>query len=121
MQINVEDTRLVVAEYIIDKHKIETIELKLCHGAKCIGCEVCFVACNDGAHQCIDLRPGSRVPRVRACDCVGCNLCALVCPVDGCISMKTVETGLKPLTWEQYAAAGMKGYRRGRRKRRHAS
>lgn len=89
--------------------------------AKCIGCEVCFTACNDGAHQCIDLRPGSRVPRVRARDCVGCNLCALVCPVDGCISMKTVKTGLKPLTWERYAAAGMKGYRLGRRMRRHAS
>ncbi|MEK7384164.1 MAG: NAD-dependent dihydropyrimidine dehydrogenase subunit PreA [Elusimicrobiota bacterium] len=71
--------------------------------ASCIGCQVCFVACNDGSHQCIDLRRGSRVPRVRAADCVGCNLCALVCPVDGCITMKPVNTGRRPLTWEQFS------------------
>ncbi len=40
IQINVEDTRLGVAEYIIDKHKIETIELKWGQGAKCIGGEI---------------------------------------------------------------------------------
>ena len=37
VQMNVEDTRLGVAEYIIDKHKLETIELKWGQGAKCIG------------------------------------------------------------------------------------
>lgn len=40
IQMNVEDTRLGVAEYIIDKHKIETIELKWGQGAKCIGGEI---------------------------------------------------------------------------------
>ncbi len=40
VQMNVEDTRLGVAEYIIDKHKIETIELKWGQGAKCIGGEI---------------------------------------------------------------------------------
>lgn len=59
--------------------------------ASCIGCQICVVACNDGAHQCIDLPPNSRVPRVRLQDCVGCNLCALVCPVDNCISMKPLD------------------------------
>ena len=38
--MNVEDTRLGVAEYIIDKHKIDTIELKWGQGAKCIGGEI---------------------------------------------------------------------------------
>ena len=38
--MNVEDTRLGVAEYIIDKHKLETIELKWGQGAKCIGGEI---------------------------------------------------------------------------------
>ena len=40
VQMNVEDTRLGVAEYIIDKHGIETIELKWGQGAKCIGGEI---------------------------------------------------------------------------------
>jgi len=38
--MNVEDTRLGVAEYIIDRHKLETIELKWGQGAKCIGGEI---------------------------------------------------------------------------------
>jgi glutamate synthase domain-containing protein 2 len=40
IQMNVEDTRLGVAEYIIDKHGIKTIELKWGQGAKCIGGEI---------------------------------------------------------------------------------
>jgi glutamate synthase domain-containing protein 2 len=40
VQMNVEDTRLGVAEYIIKKHGIETIELKWGQGAKCIGGEI---------------------------------------------------------------------------------
>jgi glutamate synthase domain-containing protein 2 len=40
VQMNVEDTRLGVAEYIIKKHSIETIELKWGQGAKCIGGEI---------------------------------------------------------------------------------
>ncbi len=80
--------------------------------SKCIGCDVCYAACNDGAHQCIavDSRGGNRKPRVLQDDCVGCNLCSLVCPVDGCITMKSVDTGLPPLTWDEYAKAGMTGY-----------
>ncbi|MDD3141314.1 MAG: FMN-binding glutamate synthase family protein [Lachnospiraceae bacterium] len=40
IQMNVEDTRLGVAEYIINKHGIDTIELKWGQGAKCIGGEI---------------------------------------------------------------------------------
>ncbi|MCC6345731.1 MAG: FMN-binding glutamate synthase family protein [Nitrospirales bacterium] len=40
VQMNVEDTRLGVAEYIIDRHGLETIELKWGQGAKCIGGEI---------------------------------------------------------------------------------
>ena len=40
VQMNVEDTRLGVAEYISRKHKLETIELKWGQGAKCIGGEI---------------------------------------------------------------------------------
>ncbi len=40
VQINVEDTRLGVAEYLIEKHQLETIELKWGQGAKSIGGEI---------------------------------------------------------------------------------
>jgi len=40
VQMNVEDTRLGVAEYVTDKLGVESIELKWGQGAKCIGGEV---------------------------------------------------------------------------------
>jgi dihydropyrimidine dehydrogenase (NAD+) subunit PreA len=83
---------------------------------KCIGCNLCYIACEDGAHQCIDLTspdalklglgpgrvPHKPVPSVREEDCVGCNLCSLVCPVDECITMTVIENGQSPMTWSNY-------------------
>lgn len=40
VQMNVEDTRLGVAEYVSSKHKLDTIELKWGQGAKNIGGEI---------------------------------------------------------------------------------
>ena len=40
VQMNVEDTRFGVAEYVSSKHGLETIELKWGQGAKCIGGEI---------------------------------------------------------------------------------
>ena len=34
--------------------------------------------------------------------CVGCNMCSLVCPVEGCITMKEVDTGQPPMNWNEY-------------------
>jgi dihydropyrimidine dehydrogenase (NAD+) subunit PreA len=96
--------------------------------AKCIKCNLCYVACTDAAHQCIDLidATGGVVqphaydvrsngkqevsanrpqPRVREMDCVGCRLCYNVCPVDRCIEMVEVPSGRAPVTWEQLAAS----------------
>ena len=81
---------------------------------KCIACNLCYIACEDGAHQCIDLVPpdghglgpgrvpGKPIPQVREADCVGCNLCAIVCPVDECIAMVTIDRGLQPMSWSDY-------------------
>ncbi|MFM2377138.1 MAG: hypothetical protein RLZZ165_2235 [Bacteroidota bacterium] len=74
---------------------------------KCIGCQLCYIACDDGAHQAIALpTDGSRVPRIIEENCVGCNLCSLVCPVEQCITMEKRDDGKESLTWEQRTAAG---------------
>lgn len=75
---------------------------------KCIGCGVCYVACNDGAHQAIaahaDGRGRTRVEILEA-KCVGCNLCSLVCPVDSCITMQRIDTvGERILPYKEFAA-----------------
>jgi dihydropyrimidine dehydrogenase (NAD+) subunit PreA len=122
------------------------------HEEKCIGCELCYTACWDGAHQCIHLdrvagnanghtppasyearsraaiavtpipkldgggsqqvgaepyaTPLARIPRVDESECVGCNLCMLVCPVENCITMERIDTGLPSQSWEQRTALG---------------
>ena len=40
VQMDVEDTRFGVAEHVLEKHGLETIELKCGQGAKCIGGEI---------------------------------------------------------------------------------
>ena len=89
---------------------------------KCIKCNLCYIACNDTAHQCIDLvsHEGAIVepqsydvrsngkhdavetrprPVVREEDCVGCRLCYNVCPVDNCIQMVELPSGRSRVTW----------------------
>jgi dihydropyrimidine dehydrogenase (NAD+) subunit PreA len=95
---------------------------------KCIKCDLCYIACNDAAHQCIDLigADGTVVPprayqvtsngkhtavttrpqpRVREDDCVGCRLCYNVCPVDACIQMAEVPSGRPPVSWAELTAS----------------
>src|SRR5690606_2793973 len=93
---------------------------------KCIQCNLCYVACDEGAHQCIDITvdgavidsagiasmrasnhagegPGKPRPQpvVREEDCVGCDLCSLVCPVEDCITMVTVPPERPSVTWNE--------------------
>jgi dihydropyrimidine dehydrogenase (NAD+) subunit PreA len=71
--------------------------------SKCIQCNLCFIACNDAAHQCIDMIPynGKNQPKVREVDCVGCALCFIVCPVENCISMVRKDDSKEAVTWNQ--------------------
>ncbi len=69
---------------------------------KCIECQLCYTACEDGAHQAIGLpQNGSRVPFIIEENCVGCNLCSLVCPVEQCITMVRKDDGTERLTWKE--------------------
>jgi dihydropyrimidine dehydrogenase (NAD+) subunit PreA len=95
---------------------------------KCVGCNLCYVACRDTAVHCIHnageplaaghLAPTrdaaialsaarrTHVPWVDESECIGCNLCSHVCPVDGCITMKDV-TGDRPFeSWNDRIAKG---------------
>ena len=77
---------------------------------KCIGCKLCQIACDDGAHQCIHDSPDPkvRVPVIDESECVGCNLCQIVCPVAGCISMVEVKNDFPPATWNEHVEKGAK-------------
>ncbi|HKI77973.1 MAG TPA: NAD-dependent dihydropyrimidine dehydrogenase subunit PreA [Ignavibacteriaceae bacterium] len=70
---------------------------------KCIHCNLCYIACEDGAHQCIDLiqENGNTKTVVRESDCVGCDLCSIVCPVEGCIAMVRLDDGKEEKTWNE--------------------
>jgi len=75
---------------------------------KCIECQICYTACEDGAHQAIGLsnQEGVRVPYIIEENCVGCNLCSLVCPVEDCISMVRKDDGKEHLTWGERTKKG---------------
>ncbi len=75
---------------------------------KCIGCQLCYTACEDGAHQAIALSsdPANRVPSIIDENCVGCNLCSLVCPVEDCITMERRDDAKQHLTWAERTTAG---------------
>lgn len=73
---------------------------------QCIHCNKCHIACEDGAHQCIERitdEHGKPALKVREEDCVGCNLCSIVCPVDGAIDM-IEQSGERPMTWNERQA-----------------
>lgn len=74
---------------------------------KCIGCQLCYIACEDGAHQAIGLgQNGTRVPFIIEENCVGCNLCSLVCPVENCITMIRKDDGEKYESWKDRTEKG---------------
>ncbi len=61
--------------------------------AKCIHCNLCHTACNDGAHQAIRLETSNGTTHLEVEDdyCVGCRLCQYVCPVEDCITFEGLE------------------------------
>ena len=73
------------------------------HPENCIRCNLCYVACEDGAHQSFDFQEidGHRYPHVIEAECVGCNLCYLICPSPGAITMERRDDGSHPQSWRE--------------------
>ena len=76
---------------------------------KCIHCGLCYIACEDTAHQAINLSYGTpyNTYSIKEPECVGCNLCSLVCPVDNCITMVEQRTGDEYLNWKEFQKRGL--------------
>jgi len=68
---------------------------------QCIQCGLCYIACEDTAHQAITATriDGKRHYEVIDAECVGCNLCQHVCPVENCITMNPVDNGKPFMNW----------------------
>ncbi len=67
----------------------------------CIKCGRCFIACEDTSHQAItETKGGQRHFEVIDEECVGCNLCVTVCPVENCLTMEQMTSGVDPRTDE---------------------
>jgi dihydropyrimidine dehydrogenase (NAD+) subunit PreA len=76
---------------------------------KCIHCGLCYIACEDGSHQSINLEYGNpyNTYSIKEDECVGCNLCKLVCPVDQCITMVEQRKGDEYLNWKEFQKRGL--------------
>ncbi len=76
---------------------------------KCIHCGLCYIACEDTAHQAINLSYGTpyNTYSIKEPECVGCNLCSLVCPVDNCITMVEQRKGDEYLNWKEFQKRGL--------------
>ncbi|MEW9306189.1 NAD-dependent dihydropyrimidine dehydrogenase subunit PreA [Labrys neptuniae] len=65
----------------------------------CIKCGRCHIACEDTSHQAItNMVAGERKFEVIEEECVGCNLCAVVCPIENCITLEPVTSGVDKRT-----------------------
>ncbi|MBC7888742.1 MAG: NAD-dependent dihydropyrimidine dehydrogenase subunit PreA [Ferruginibacter sp.] len=76
---------------------------------KCIHCGLCYIACEDGSHQSIQLEYGKPYNRytIKDEECVGCNLCQLICPVTDCITMVEHRVAPEYLNWKDYQRLGL--------------
>jgi len=67
----------------------------------CIKCGRCHIVCEDTSHQAISAtKDGERHFEVMDDECVGCSLCVNICPVENCLTMEEMTSGVDPRTDE---------------------
>jgi dihydropyrimidine dehydrogenase (NAD+) subunit PreA len=71
---------------------------------KCIGCGLCYIACEDTSHQAIskEVLSDKNLYQIIEKECVGCNLCAHICPVTDCIRMIPQKSSEPYRNWTQH-------------------
>jgi dihydropyrimidine dehydrogenase (NAD+) subunit PreA len=76
---------------------------------KCIGCGLCYIACEDASHQSIRIERGQpyNTYTIMEEECVGCNLCQIVCPVQECITMVEQRIGPEYINWKEWQRRGL--------------
>ena len=88
----------VAAKKLVDPadfdHRVQVVSTV--DEARCIGCGRCRISCHDAANQAMELDATTRKAHVDEARCVGCLLCRHVCPIDGCIGVKEVDTTVTP-------------------------
>lgn len=88
----------------INYHHVATINQD-----KCIHCGLCYIGCEDTAHQAIKSDYGNPYNKytIKEDECVGCNLCQLICPVPDCITMTEQRKGDEYLNWKEFQKRGL--------------
>ena len=92
-------------ELDINYHHIANI-----NQAKCIHCGLCYIACEDAAHQSIALSIMANLTTltlIKEEECVGCNLCQLLCPVTDCIIMEVPWNAPEYVNWIEFQKRGL--------------
>lgn len=81
-------------ERVVPLMELDTKARVLAHinPQRCIACGDCLISCRDSGYQAIIKSRKRGTYEINESRCTGCALCMQVCPVEGCITMRPLET-----------------------------